>query len=60
MRLARRLRDPALLTFVLNGAFMQSFATCSSAARAGTAAARQDMVPSAGDLLSGRPGNALG
>lgn len=31
-RLARRLKDPALLAFALNGAFMQSFATCGSAA----------------------------
>ncbi|MFF3362109.1 BTAD domain-containing putative transcriptional regulator [Streptomyces misionensis] len=33
VRLARRLQDPALLAFALNGAFMQSFATCGSAAR---------------------------
>ncbi|MFF2730914.1 BTAD domain-containing putative transcriptional regulator [Streptomyces sp. NPDC058008] len=33
VRLARRLADPALLAFALNGAFMQSFATCGSAAR---------------------------
>ncbi|MDQ1041702.1 DNA-binding SARP family transcriptional activator [Streptomyces sp. V3I8] len=33
VRLARRLGDPALLAFALNGAFMQSFATCGSAAR---------------------------
>ncbi|MFJ8826695.1 BTAD domain-containing putative transcriptional regulator [Streptomyces sp. NPDC102467] len=33
VRIARRLADPALLTFALNGAFMQSFATCGSAAR---------------------------
>ncbi|MCQ4207951.1 AfsR/SARP family transcriptional regulator [Streptomyces longispororuber] len=32
VRLARRLHDPALLAFALNGAFMQSFATCGSAA----------------------------
>ncbi|WP_413755265.1 BTAD domain-containing putative transcriptional regulator [Streptomyces sp. MMBL 11-3] len=31
--LARRLGDPALLAFALNGAFMQSFAACGSAAR---------------------------
>ncbi|MFE2278128.1 BTAD domain-containing putative transcriptional regulator [Streptomyces sp. NPDC059454] len=33
VRLARRLGDPAVLAFALNGAFMQSFATCGSAAR---------------------------
>ncbi|MEV1026040.1 BTAD domain-containing putative transcriptional regulator [Streptomyces sp. NPDC050264] len=33
VRLARGLADPALLTFALNGAFMQSFATCGAAAR---------------------------
>ncbi|MFI1927852.1 MULTISPECIES: AfsR/SARP family transcriptional regulator [unclassified Streptomyces] len=33
VRLARRLGDPALLAFALNGAFMQSFARCGSAAR---------------------------
>lgn len=33
VRLARRLGDPALLAFALNGAFMQSFTTCGSAAR---------------------------
>nr|WP_240528494.1 BTAD domain-containing putative transcriptional regulator [Streptomyces humi] len=33
VRLARRLQDPALLAFALNGAFMQSFAGCGSAAR---------------------------
>ncbi|KAA6223217.1 SARP family transcriptional regulator [Streptomyces albofaciens JCM 4342] len=33
VRLARRLADPAVLAFALNGAFMQSFATCGSAAR---------------------------
>jgi DNA-binding SARP family transcriptional activator len=33
VRLARRLGDPALLAFALNGAFMQSFAACGSAAR---------------------------
>ncbi len=33
VRLARRLGDPALLAFALNGAFMQSFADCGSAAR---------------------------
>ncbi|WP_063804102.1 AfsR/SARP family transcriptional regulator [Streptomyces bungoensis] len=32
VRLARRLKDPALLAFALNGAFMQSFATCGTAA----------------------------
>ncbi|MFD8153157.1 BTAD domain-containing putative transcriptional regulator [Streptomyces sp. NPDC059720] len=32
VRLARRLQDPALLAFALNGAFMQSFATCGAAA----------------------------
>ncbi|MFC8450361.1 BTAD domain-containing putative transcriptional regulator [Kitasatospora sp. NPDC057223] len=32
VRLARRLQDPALLAFALNGAFMQSFAGCGSAA----------------------------
>lgn len=31
VRLARHLHDPALLAFALNGAFMQSFATCGSA-----------------------------
>ncbi|MFB7333982.1 BTAD domain-containing putative transcriptional regulator [Streptomyces adustus] len=33
VRLARRLGDPALLAFALNGAFMQSFADCGSASR---------------------------
>ncbi|MGW9460511.1 BTAD domain-containing putative transcriptional regulator [Streptomyces globisporus] len=33
VRLARRLSDPALLAFALNGAFMQAFAACGSAAR---------------------------
>ncbi len=33
VRLARRLGDPALLAFALNGAFMQAFADCGSAAR---------------------------
>ncbi|GHE25159.1 SARP family transcriptional regulator [Kitasatospora indigofera] len=33
VRLARRLGDPALLAFALNGSFMQSFADCGSAAR---------------------------
>ncbi|WP_437045506.1 BTAD domain-containing putative transcriptional regulator [Streptomyces sp. enrichment culture] len=33
VRLARRLGDPALLAFSLNGAFMQAFADCGSAAR---------------------------
>ncbi|WP_234018893.1 MULTISPECIES: BTAD domain-containing putative transcriptional regulator [unclassified Streptomyces] len=33
VRLARRLGDPALLAFALNGAFMQSYAACGSAAR---------------------------
>lgn len=33
VRLARRLGDPALLAFALNGAFMQAFAACGSAAR---------------------------
>ncbi|KQX65436.1 AfsR/SARP family transcriptional regulator [Streptomyces sp. Root1310] len=33
VRTARRLGDPALLAFALNGAFMQSFADCGSAAR---------------------------
>ncbi|MFJ4622488.1 BTAD domain-containing putative transcriptional regulator [Streptomyces sp. NPDC088812] len=33
VRLARRLGDPALLAFALNGAFMQSFQACGSAAR---------------------------
>ncbi|MFD6530332.1 BTAD domain-containing putative transcriptional regulator [Streptomyces sp. NPDC060184] len=33
VRLARGLGDPALLAFALNGAFMQSFAACGSAAR---------------------------
>ena len=33
VRLARRLGEPALLAFALNGAFMQSFADCGSAAR---------------------------
>ncbi|MFF8415089.1 AfsR/SARP family transcriptional regulator [Streptomyces omiyaensis] len=33
VRIARRLADPRLLAFALNGAFMQSFATCGSAAR---------------------------
>ncbi|WP_069884247.1 AfsR/SARP family transcriptional regulator [Streptomyces luteocolor] len=32
VRIARRLHDPALLAFALNGAFMQSFAACGSAA----------------------------
>ncbi|MFF2364288.1 BTAD domain-containing putative transcriptional regulator [Streptomyces sp. NPDC058122] len=32
VRIARRLGDPALLAFALNGAFMQSFADCGSAA----------------------------
>lgn len=32
VRLARRLGDPAVLAFALNGAFMHSFATCGSAA----------------------------
>ncbi|MHB9757274.1 AfsR/SARP family transcriptional regulator [Streptomyces sp. BYX5S] len=32
VRLARRLGDPALLAFALNGAFMQSYAHCGSAA----------------------------
>ncbi|MEU2422242.1 BTAD domain-containing putative transcriptional regulator [Streptomyces sp. NPDC007851] len=32
VRLARRLQDPTLLAFALNGAFMQSFAGCGSAA----------------------------
>ncbi|WP_331724191.1 winged helix-turn-helix domain-containing protein (plasmid) [Streptomyces longwoodensis] len=32
VRLARRLQDPALLAFALNGAFMQSFSTCGAAA----------------------------
>ncbi|OQR64590.1 SARP family transcriptional regulator [Streptomyces maremycinicus] len=36
VRLARRLQDPALLAFALNGAFMQSFATCGSAAHRDT------------------------
>ncbi|WP_455568823.1 regulator [Streptomyces galbus] len=31
MRLAHRLKDPALLAFALNGAFMQSFTTCGAA-----------------------------
>ncbi|OKI20365.1 BTAD domain-containing putative transcriptional regulator [Streptomyces sp. CB03911] len=33
VRLARRLGDPALLAFALNGAFMQSFTDCGSASR---------------------------
>ncbi|WP_329298023.1 winged helix-turn-helix domain-containing protein [Streptomyces sp. NBC_00659] len=33
VRLARRLGDPAVLAFALNGAFMQSFAGCGSARR---------------------------
>lgn len=33
VRLARRLGDPALLAFAFNGAFMQAFACCGSAAR---------------------------
>ncbi|WGP08678.1 BTAD domain-containing putative transcriptional regulator [Streptomyces sp. SH5] len=33
VRTARRLGDPALLAFALNGAFMQGFAACGSAAR---------------------------
>ncbi|MCD9904463.1 hypothetical protein LUR56_39215 [Streptomyces sp. MT29] len=33
VRLARRLSDPTLLAFALNGAFMQAFAACGSAAR---------------------------
>ncbi|MFF0076990.1 BTAD domain-containing putative transcriptional regulator [Streptomyces sp. NPDC005494] len=33
VRIARSLADPAVLAFALNGAFMQSFATCGSAAR---------------------------
>ncbi|MFJ6725313.1 BTAD domain-containing putative transcriptional regulator [Streptomyces sp. NPDC091281] len=33
VRTARRLGDPALLAFALNGAFMQAFAACGSAAR---------------------------
>ncbi|MFF0259561.1 BTAD domain-containing putative transcriptional regulator [Streptomyces microflavus] len=33
VRLARRLSDPALLAFALNGAFMQAFAACGSADR---------------------------
>ncbi|MER5951683.1 BTAD domain-containing putative transcriptional regulator [Streptomyces sp. NPDC001904] len=33
VRLARRLGDPALLAFALNGTFMQAFAACGSAAR---------------------------
>ncbi|WP_395358246.1 BTAD domain-containing putative transcriptional regulator [Streptomyces sp. YH02] len=32
VRIARRLGDPALLAFALNGSFMQSFADCGSAA----------------------------
>ncbi|MGW1155217.1 BTAD domain-containing putative transcriptional regulator [Streptomyces rubiginosohelvolus] len=36
VRLARRLGDPALLAFALNGAFMQAFAACGSAARRDT------------------------
>ncbi|MET8940258.1 AfsR/SARP family transcriptional regulator [Streptomyces rubiginosohelvolus] len=36
VRLARRLSDPALLAFALNGAFMQAFAACGSAARRDT------------------------
>ncbi|MFF0746926.1 BTAD domain-containing putative transcriptional regulator [Streptomyces sp. NPDC004111] len=32
-RIARRLGDPALLAFALNGVFMQSFADCGSASR---------------------------
>ncbi|MFF5897621.1 BTAD domain-containing putative transcriptional regulator [Streptomyces argenteolus] len=33
VRIARGLADPALLAFALNGAFMQSFGSCGSAAR---------------------------
>ncbi|WP_353941212.1 BTAD domain-containing putative transcriptional regulator [Streptomyces sp. HUAS MG91] len=33
VRIARHLGDPALLTFALNGAFMQAYAECGSASR---------------------------